>query len=217
VEGLEDRVNDFKLKLQQALSLSLDYPDGDRNRMLLEKHKGKLENFKPAAVLMLFGQTQDEPSLLYTKRTELVETHKGQMAFPGGYCEPEDGMQPEVTALRETYEEVGIPSSFVQIQGILPTLPTISGFMIQPVVGWLSAPIETVKLELSVKEIAETVWIPLKTLRHPNTYHQEEKAADGISFRIHVYQVHQHRIWGATAAITKNLLDRLEQVRYVTH
>lgn len=176
----------------------------------------------PAAVLILIGYQKPEsgsseplqPSLLFIRRTETVETHKGQMAFPGGLCSPEDQGNPIQTALRETEEEVGIPEEQVQLMGKLPPLVTTTSFSIQPVVGILKSPLEEVPLKLNVAETEEAIWIPLQKLFHPDTYRKEYLSVGSFQHAIDVYQVNQHRIWGATGSMTKNLLDRLSAVAH---
>src|SRR4051794_24278516 len=100
--GLTDLTRDqFEERLETALGLDLPY--SDRIQRVLPDRSSSLTI--PAAVLILFAypryETSFGPSVLFTRRTESVETHKGQMAFPGGHCEPEDVGGPSVTALRE--------------------------------------------------------------------------------------------------------------------
>ena len=86
-----------------------------------------------AAVLLPLIQ-RNEPALLFTRRTESLARHSGQVSFPGGRSEPHD-LSPVETALRETFEETGIASSFVTVAGYLDRYLTGTGFDIQPVVG----------------------------------------------------------------------------------
>src|SRR4051794_8004257 len=112
----KSRAEEFETVLKKALGLEFPYPDwlGWNERSI---HDQGSKRATPAAVLILIGypqlqvssQTPPGPSLLFTRRAETVDTHKGQMAFPGGLCEPEDLGAPS-TALRETEEEVGIPA-----------------------------------------------------------------------------------------------------------
>lgn len=184
-------------KLKAALSLEIPYPERPHVRA-----------GTPAAVLVLFGVNHaGETQLLMTRRTETVETHKGQMAFPGGVCTLGEGC--EDAALRETFEEVGLLPRHVQVLGVLDELSTPSGFTITPIVGVLDMPTEQADLLLNPDEIAEAFWIPLRTLLTPGVYRRELASIAGKSYPIHVYQVGPHRIWGATGAMIKNVLDRL--------
>lgn len=199
-------LGEFELKLGDALRLELPYSE-----------RPPVLNGTPAAVLILFGCSPDaEVSMLMTRRTEKVVTHKGQMAFPGGHSEPDEagseaGLQR--TALRETEEEVGIPAESIRVHGRLPGLWTPTGFWITPIVGTLSVPVSETPLRPDPHEIAEAFWIPLSRLRDPGTYRRELMRVGSVSYPIHVYQVGGDRIWGATGAMIKNLLDRLERVR----
>ncbi len=191
--------------LGEALSLELPYPE-----------RPPRPGGKPAAVLALFGEHEGEPALLLTRRTETVDTHKGQMAFPGGKAEPHEiGMGDGAvrTALRETDEEVGIPASRIEVVGELPGLWTVTGFWVTPVVGFLRGPAHEVEIRVQAMEIAETLWIPLARLLAPGTYARELMKVGAVNYPIHVFQVDQYRIWGATGAMIKNLLDRIERVR----
>jgi 8-oxo-dGTP pyrophosphatase MutT (NUDIX family) len=91
---------------------------------------------EPAAVLVPLLLDAEVPELLFTRRTDDVETHKGQVSFPGGVCDESD-RGPVDTALRETEEELGIPRRLIDVVGCLPELKTPTGFCITPVVGML--------------------------------------------------------------------------------
>lgn len=203
----------FQKTLEQGLRVELSYP----NPVHLSVSEQSQVTVTPAAVLILIGfdelefhsQRKKAPSLLYIRRTETVDTHKGQIAFPGGLCDPVDQGRAESTALRETEEEVGISTELVRVIGRLPSLITTTAFSIQPVVGILKKPIRDVKLRLNENEIQEAMWISLEKLLEPNTYRKEYIHRGATQFSIDVYQANHHRIWGATGSMTKNLLDRL--------
>lgn len=197
----------FRDKL--AAALQLETPVYDERR--------RLEGGKPAAVLLLFGAsraTPAEPELLITRRTESVGSHKGQMAFPGGMSEPHEVSLGALglvgTALRETEEEIGISPTAIAPVGALPELTTITHFRVTPVVGMLREPIEDFQLKLNPKEIAEAFWVKVATLMEPGIYRTEYVRVGAVNYPVHVYQVGEHRIWGATGAMIKNLLDRLQ-------
>jgi 8-oxo-dGTP pyrophosphatase MutT (NUDIX family) len=194
-------MSSFEDSLRQAVSLDLPYTQRPGN-----------PGAKPAAVLALFGGAEtNRISLLLTRRTETLDHHRGQMAFPGGTRDLlAEGREDAVTAaLRETEEEVGIPREQIRVVGELPALIVPSGFEIHPVVGVLKQPIADVKLNPNAHEIAEAMWIDLETLQSPDTYRLENIEVGPVKFMNHVFQVGPHRIWGATGAMIRNLLDRL--------
>jgi 8-oxo-dGTP pyrophosphatase MutT (NUDIX family) len=202
----------FEEQLKRALSLDLPYAERFLSR------DGSLAH---ASVLALFARARhpdpENPSgisLLVTRRTESVESHKGQMAFPGGRCELDEmeGGHFEKTALRETEEEVGIPPNAIRILGSLPPLVTITLYWVMPFVGISNVPVEDLALRLNPAEIAEAIWVPWSVLSDPATYQKEMIQRGAIRFPTHVYQVGEHRVWGATGAMIKNLLDRLQSL-----
>lgn len=191
--------------LASALKLDFPYADEVHRKLLDQEGRPRI----PAAVLALFGYTQSNTiQLLYIQRTDSVATHKGQMAFPGGRGEDQESSVD--TALRETEEEVGIARGSVKIIGGLPPLVTVSDYWVQPWVGMLSEPIETVPLTLDPRETADSVWVPLEVLLHPDTYRREQLSVGEATYPIEVFQVEKYRIWGATGVMTKNLLDRIK-------
>lgn len=201
---------EFEEKLKKALSLDLPYT---------ERLFRTPEN--TAAVLAIFARrTQaesDNPSglsLLVTRRTESVQSHQGQMAFPGGRAEPDELASGNlvVTALRETEEEVGIARELVRVVGALPEMTTVTNYRVTPFVGILESPIEEVKLTPAPDEVAETLWVPWSVLTHASTYQKEMIRRGDVQFPTHVYTVEGRRIWGATGAMIKNLLDRFERI-----
>lgn len=204
MSSLSVELSAFAARLQAALALELPYPE-----------RAPFDSGQPASVLALFARHAGEISLLMTKRTETVETHKGQMAFPGGRCEPDElGSEAGFAraALRETEEEVGIARQEVQLVGRLPGMWTVTGYWIHPFVGLLARDAEEVPILIDPIETAETLWIPLAQLQHPDIYRREFRQVGAVNWPIHVYQIGPHRIWGATGALIKNLLDRLEKV-----
>jgi len=209
---------EFDRKLESALKEDVPY-QREIYRRFFDQAKDRAI---PSAVLVLFAHHQDDwghhrtahqslgPSLLFIRRNDDGEIHRGQMAFPGGHCDPEDLNNAITTAVRETEEEVGVNREQVKILGSLPTLVTTTGFAIQPIVGVYKGFMEEISLKLDLSEIAETVWAPLRKLMHPDTYRCEKFSSAGIEYPIDVFQIGPYRIWGATGSITKNLLDRLE-------
>jgi 8-oxo-dGTP pyrophosphatase MutT (NUDIX family) len=157
-----------------------------------------------AAILLPLHEQGGEPYVLFTRRTETVETHKGQISFPGGAADPSD---PDVkaTALRETQEEMGIPPTQVEVLGVLDDLPTtVSGFVVAPVVGIIPYPFP---FRINSAEIAEVLTVPLRLFRDPSHLRVERRERDGMTFDVYFYRYGEDEIWGVTAGIMKGFVN----------
>lgn len=157
-----------------------------------------------AAVLVPLYDTEEGPYVLFTKRTDAVEHHKGQISFPGGAADPDD---PDAlsTALRETHEELGIAPHDVKVLGALDDVPTVvSGFVITPFVGVIPHPYP---LRVNPMEIAEVLFVPLSVFRDATKMRVEERDREGERINVYFYYHGSHEIWGATARIMKGFID----------
>ncbi len=163
-------------------------------------------DLRRAAVLVPLFESGGEVYLLLTRRSEAVEHHKGQIAFPGGAADGDEDLRQ--TALRETFEEVGIPPDHVEILGRLPDVEVIaSGFRVSPFVGVVPHPYP---LRPSSEEIEEVVPVPLAVFRQPANLRVERRERDGRPHEVLHYAYRGHDIWGATARIIRHLVDLLE-------
>ena len=163
---------------------------------------------KPAAVLIPFYWHDDEWHLLYTRRTDLLESHRGQVSFPGGAIEPGD-IDSRHAALREAEEEIGIKPEHVEVIGQLENLHTVTKFEITPVIGTFPWPYP---LEINRAEVASVFGVPLSWLADSNNLEIKERTLEisGIQIPVFYYRPFQGEvIWGATARITINLLKVL--------
>lgn len=163
------------------------------------------EGFQRAGVLVPLVFTPGGVELLFTKRTEHVETHKGQISFPGGVTQEED-RDIVATAIREANEEVGIHKDDLEVVGLLSDLATPSGFVITPVVAFLRP---AVALTLNWAEVAEVFHVPLLFFAEPGKARQEFRQVRGESREVWSYDTGSHTIWGATAVIVRSLLGVL--------
>jgi 8-oxo-dGTP pyrophosphatase MutT (NUDIX family) len=146
-----------------------------------------------------------QPSLLFTRRTEKLARHSGQVSFPGGRSEDRD-LSAVQTALRETMEETGIAPGFVTVAGYLDRYRTGTGFDIQPVVGVLSGGFS---LAPDPNEVAEIFEVPLAFLADPANRRRESRMVGDRMRRFYAFTYEGHEIWGATAAIIVNLAERM--------
>ena len=147
-----------------------------------------------------------EPMLLFTRRTETLARHSGQVSFPGGRVEAAD-LTPLQTALRETAEETGIAAEAVRMAGYLPRYLTGTGFDIQPVVGVLAPDFV---LRPDPAEVAEIFEAPLAFFTDAANRRRETRLWNGHQRSFYAYSHGGHEIWGATAALIVDLVSRLD-------
>jgi 8-oxo-dGTP pyrophosphatase MutT (NUDIX family) len=157
-----------------------------------------------AAVLVPLYIEGGELHAVFTKRREDLRRHPGEISFPGGrYDEGEPDLQS--TALREAEEEIGLPSSAVELVGALQPTPTIAtGYAIYPFVGLIEPGLTWT---LSAREVAEVLELSLRDLR--DGYVRQRLIRRGLPIRTDTYVVGDNLIWGATARILSDLFDRI--------
>ncbi len=164
---------------------------------------------RPAAVLVPLVD-RDRMTLLLTRRTDHLEHHPGQISFPGGRLEPEDGPPgPEAArraALREAEEEIGLDPACVTIIGCLPRYATRTGFDVLPVVGIVQPP---VRLCLDPFEVAEAFEVPLAFVLDSANHRRCSRTLDGRERHFHAMPYGERFIWGATAGMLVSLHEFL--------
>jgi len=164
-----------------------------------------LDGFRKAAVLVPLVPADDGFNLLFTKRTDSVETHKGQISFPGGMVDASDRDMID-TALREAREEVGIAAEEVTTIGLLDDIATPVGFVITPVVGLLAS---SPKLSLNTVEVAEVFEVPVSFFADPASGTVGYREANGRRYEVWSFDTGTHVIWGATANIVRMLIKTM--------
>jgi 8-oxo-dGTP pyrophosphatase MutT (NUDIX family) len=163
-------------------------------------HKDSLTK---SAVLVPITKTANGLELLFTKRTESVEHHKGQISFPGGAFDPIDRTSSD-TALRESFEEIGLMPGRVSLLGTMDDLQTPSGFIVTPVIGYIE---NLPPLHLNPEEVAQVILIPLENFFDDSLRHSSLMERDGTKVEVFFYDVWNEPIWGATAFFVKKLVD----------
>jgi 8-oxo-dGTP pyrophosphatase MutT (NUDIX family) len=156
-----------------------------------------------AAVLVPLFVREGQLWVLFTRRTETVEHHRGQISFPGGAQEPDDQGLWE-TALRESEEEIGLARSDVILLGALSPIVTVTNFYVEPFVAAIPQPYV---FQPQQSEIAEVIEVPVVPLMDPRSL--ETKDFPGREKPVLFYHYGETVIWGATARMLAELLDAL--------
>lgn len=167
---------------------------------------GEYSSLRRAGVLVPLLKN-NEWELLFTRRTDTVNDHKGQVSFPGGMADTGDS-NITMTAIREAREEIGIQAEDIRILGYLSEMHTVTDFLITPVVGLITWPFE---LNLSLDEVARVFTIPLKWLVDPQNWEERsltigDRCIDNVVF---FREYDGEVLWGVTARITLNFLETI--------
>jgi 8-oxo-dGTP pyrophosphatase MutT (NUDIX family) len=162
---------------------------------------------RPAAVLVGLIEREEGLTVLLTRRSDTMRSHTGQIAFPGGRCDP--GETPWQTALREAQEEVGLDPKFVTLSGLLHGYQTVTGFHVTPVVGFIDPAAEFVA---SPEEVADVFETPFEFLMDPgNHQRQHRETPSGERRNFYAMPWNDRFIWGATAGMLRALYERLHE------
>jgi len=188
-------------------------------QILTQREKGCVtgEELTRSAVLIPLYEKAGEHYLVFTQRTERISSHKGQMSFPGGRWQGGETLQE--TALRESWEEIGLKPEDVEVLGELDDAITLTtNYVIHPFVGIIPCPYE---FEINPAEVEEIVEVPLSALRDTSCYGTADSAQmrdthkyrqlaqfyEGRPSMAWFYEYDNHVIWGATARIVKSFLE----------
>jgi 8-oxo-dGTP pyrophosphatase MutT (NUDIX family) len=189
------------------MALSTKSLRGELQRVLLMPEQAvqlDVRGRTEAAVLVPIYLDEGELQLVFTKRRDDLRRHPGEISFPGG--RREEGEQDlRLTALREAEEEIGLPRTAVEIVGALQPTPTIAtGYAVYPFVGLIESTRDWIP---SAGEVAAVLELPLEAL--VSGYGRRRLVRRGLPVRTDTYIVGEHLIWGATARILADLVDRI--------
>jgi 8-oxo-dGTP pyrophosphatase MutT (NUDIX family) len=160
-----------------------------------------------AAVLMPLYRHNGDYGVIFTKRSDALYHHRGQISFPGGGQESQDASL-QHTALRESTEEIGLQPADVRVIGQLDDLLTTnSNYLVRPFVGLIPYPYP---FAIDRRETEFIIEVPLTFLRQHNPPMQEVRDHEGRTVQSFFFDYEGHTIWGATAKIMKQFLDLLD-------
>jgi 8-oxo-dGTP pyrophosphatase MutT (NUDIX family) len=156
-----------------------------------------------AGVLIPLFCKDDAYHCLFTRRTDKVKRHKGEISFPGGIYDASDADM-VATALREAHEEIGLNPRDVELLGALDEIMTMSDFIVSPFVGLIPYPYPFVP---SHEEIDEIIILPLSGFLKAGVLSEEYRTYQGRTEKVSLYNLGGYVIWGATAKILRQFLD----------
>lgn len=191
------------------------------NPSLIEE---KLANYSPieldshdlikSAVLILIEPTYSSYNIIVTERSSRLKHHRGEMSFPGGRYDLKTDKSLQDTALRETFEEIGINHDKIKIIGRLDDLPTLTGFVIRPYIGLIKTT-KNIKFKINYNEVIELVEIPIEYVTQNNLFYEIPFPKDPKNWTMLCFNYedsdknHTFKIWGATAHMLQEFLKKL--------
>ena len=188
LKKIEDNLNKKESTWLDQLSLKQSDPKSDL----------------PKAAVLIALTDEENPKVIYTLRSNKVSSHQGEVSFPGGMQEESDTSL-IITALRESEEEIGLPQNCVKILGSLDTMVSRFNVSVTPFVGVIPGDVE---LNTSSEEIEACFRVPLSFLLKDKRYRNDEVNRNGETFYMPAYKYSSYVIWGLTAMITVNFLNR---------
>jgi 8-oxo-dGTP pyrophosphatase MutT (NUDIX family) len=170
-----------------------------------EPRKLHAPNSRRASVLVPLIDRGPEVEMLFTKRTSTLPHHAGQISFPGGASDPDDGAA-SFTALRETCEEIGVCDGLVQVVTRLDQVITVTDFLVTPYLGLVA---ENARFDPNPVEVERLLLVPLSKVLDEASWGPREVTWQGLTFN-HEGLTHDGEvIWGATARMLRNLREAL--------
>jgi len=189
----------------------------EKIRKVLSERRRKsvpADRWTRAAVLVPLFEKGGRPYILFTKRTERVKHHKGQISFPGGVVDETD-QDVEATALREAFEEIGLNRKNAEILGKLDDAFTVSsGYLITPIVAEITC---QYPFSINEEEIEELIEVPLEAFLEDDRWREEVYSSGSKEVHSYRFEYEERIIWGATARIMRQFLDILFRDKVEVH
>jgi 8-oxo-dGTP pyrophosphatase MutT (NUDIX family) len=170
------------------------------------KRRIDFPGFVPSAVLIPLFEKQNEPHILFIKRSLTVRHHKGQISFPGGACDASDRDLLD-TALRETDEEIGVSPSSVEMIAELDDIVTPTNFRVTPFAGIIPFPYA---FKIDPQETSELIEIPLAHLLNDSHHRLGYRRVFNQTHEVHYYDYKDYTVWGVTGLILHELFQKMK-------
>ncbi|MDE4276097.1 CoA pyrophosphatase [Phaeobacter gallaeciensis] len=200
-----DTPEDLKQRLSMAVQSGPDAGSSDFD-LNPEMSLPQARKLRPAGVLVPISLASGAPRVILTKRSSALKHHPGQIAFPGGKVDEGD-RDVTHTALREAWEEIGLPQDLPEVLGALPTHETVTSFTVTPVVALLRSEFD---VRPEAGEVAEVFSVPLSHVLDPANYIIESRRWRGTRRRYYTVPYGPYYIWGATARMLRQFADRMQ-------
>ena len=196
-----DKTSPSVISLEKSPGIKSDFD-------LIEEYSDRIEpsNLKPASVVVGIIE-RDKPYIFLTKRSNNLEQHSGQIAFPGGKVEIGETFRE--AAIREAREEVGLSASEFNLSGYLDTYETGTGYRILPVVGFIEPRFIP---KVNKDEVAETFEVPLDFVMNERNHKLQSGHWKGMIRNYYTISYQSYNIWGATAGMIRNMCDRIKKI-----
>ncbi|XP_060929642.1 nucleoside diphosphate-linked moiety X motif 8 [Limanda limanda] len=184
-------------RCRQSLRSNLKLYDSARWSKAASQSQGK-KQLKYASVLVALCSVEGQPAVLFTLRSLKLGRNKGDVSFAGGKSDPSDG-DVVATALRETWEELGVNVAAARVWGVLKPLRDNTGMMIVPVLANLG-PVEELSFKPNPEEVEEIFTLPLSHLCNPqNCGYTHFRSGEKFGYTLPVFHNDKKRVWGLTA------------------
>ena len=200
-----DTPEDLKQRLSMAVQSGPDAGSSDFD-LNPEMSLPQARKLRPAGVLVPISLAYGAPRVILTKRSSALKHHPGQIAFPGGKVDEGD-RDVTHTALREAWEEIGLPQDLPEVLGALPPHETVTSFTVTPVVALLRSEFD---IRPEAGEVAEVFSVPLSHVLDPANYIIESRRWRGTRRRYYTVPYGPYYIWGATARMLRQFADRMQ-------